>query len=53
MATGHLKPKNLASAIALLDGSVLSWHMTDWFLTACCLYMGRAQDLLVAPVITY
>jgi hypothetical protein len=33
------KPK-LASAIALLGGSVFIWYMIcmmDWFLTACCL----------------
>jgi hypothetical protein len=39
---GHLKTK-LAPAIALLDGSVLIWYMTDWFSTAWCLYGARLK----------
>jgi hypothetical protein len=27
-----------AAAVVQLDGSVLIWHMTDWFSTACCLW---------------
>jgi hypothetical protein len=29
--------KKLAAAVVQLDGSVLTWHMTDWLSTACCL----------------
>jgi hypothetical protein len=31
----------LAAAAVQLDGSVLIWHMIDWFSTACFVYMGR------------
>jgi hypothetical protein len=33
----------LAAAVVQLDGSVLIWHMMDWFLTACCLYGARLK----------
>jgi hypothetical protein len=30
--------------VVQLDGSVLIWHMMDWFSTACCLY-GDVQKV--------
>jgi hypothetical protein len=27
-----------AAVVVQLDGSVLIWHMTDWFSTACCIW---------------
>jgi hypothetical protein len=29
----------MAAAVVQLDGSVLIWHMIDWFSTAGCLYL--------------
>jgi hypothetical protein len=42
----------LAAAVVQLDGSVLIWHMTEWFSTACCLYGARLKSehaLYVVP----
>jgi hypothetical protein len=36
--------KNLAAAVVQLDGSVLTWHMIEWFSTACCLYAARSKN---------
>jgi hypothetical protein len=34
----------LAAAVVQLDGSVLIWHMIEWFSTACCLYGARLKS---------
>jgi hypothetical protein len=34
----------LAAAVVQLDGSVLIWHMIEWFLTACCKYRARSKS---------
>jgi hypothetical protein len=34
----------MAAAVVQLDGSVLIWHMIDWFSTACCLYGARSKN---------
>jgi hypothetical protein len=43
LALARLK-KKLAAAVVQLDGSVLIWHMMDWFSTACCLYGARSKS---------
>jgi hypothetical protein len=37
------RKKKLAAAVVQLDGSVLIWHMIEWFSTACCLYGARSK----------
>jgi hypothetical protein len=34
----------MAAAVVQLDGSVLIWHMIEWFSTACCLYGARLKN---------
>jgi hypothetical protein len=34
----------MAAAVVQLDGSVLIWHMMDWFSTGCCLYGTRSKS---------
>jgi hypothetical protein len=35
----------LAASVVQLDGSVLIWHMIDWFSTALCLYGARFKKM--------
>jgi hypothetical protein len=36
--------KKMAAAVVQLGGSVLIWHMIEWFSMACCLYLYAARS---------
>jgi hypothetical protein len=38
------RKKKLAAAVVQLAGSVLIWHVVEWFSTACCLYGARSKN---------
>jgi hypothetical protein len=42
----------MAAAVVQLAGSVLIWHMIEWFSTACCLYGARSKNENKYPLLT-